>query len=226
MRNAQYFTPELFAVLADLKRNNNRRWFEAHKATYESTVKEASIRFILEIGPHLHALSEHISVNPRPVGGSLFRIYRDVRFSKDKSSYKTHVGIHFPVRANFGKNAPHAAGFYLHLEPGGSFGGGGIWHPEPENLMKIRHAIAEHPKEWRKICTAMEIEGDRLKRPPAGFDPDHPCIEDLKLKDFFASTSFTQAQVTGKHFLEEYVESCKRISPLVAFLNNALKLPW
>jgi uncharacterized protein (TIGR02453 family) len=226
MLSSRFFTPELFHFLRELKLHNNRRWFDAHKAIYESEVKEAALRFILEVGPPLHRLSEHISVNPRPVGGSLFRIYRDVRFSKDKSPYKTHVGMHFPVRASFGKNAPHAAGFYLHLEPGGCFGGGGIWHPEPHDLAKIREAIVEHPKEWKKTTGKLRIEGDRLKRPPSGFDPDLPYIEDLKFKDFFSSRSFTEKQVVSKDFLNKFVEACKEISPLVAFLNTALGLPW
>jgi len=221
-----YFSKDMFRFLQELQLNNNRAWFAAHKTDYERLIREPSLRFIADIGPKLEKISKYLSADPRPVGGSLFRIYRDTRFSKDKTPYKTHVAMHFPIRLLAGKGTPHAAGFYLHFEPGECFGGGGIWHPDPENLAKIRGAIVAHPKEWSTLRKKIDIEGDALKRPPAGYDPSHPFIDDLKMKDFFASTALTDAQVTGSHLLDLYADMCKEISPLVKFLNKAIGMPW
>src|SRR5918992_310398 len=140
-----YFGEDTFAFLRELKRNNDRDWFNANKDRYEGSVKEPFLQFINDVGPALRKVSRNLVADPRPVGGSMFRIYRDVRFSKDKSPYKTHAGIHF--RHAFGKDA-HAPGFYLHLEPGGSFAGVGIWRGGPATLGKIRDAIVDDPDAW------------------------------------------------------------------------------
>ena len=137
------FSPELFAYLRDLKRHNRREWFLENKARYEKAVKDPALRFIADFEPHLRKVSPEFLAIPKAVGGSLFRIQRDVRFSKDKSPYKTHVGIRFLHRD--AKNV-HAPIFYLHLDPAGSFAGVGVWHPEPPTLEAIRQAIVNDPK--------------------------------------------------------------------------------
>ena len=132
-----YFTPESFAFLRELRENNNRDWFAANKQRYEREVRDPALRFISDFGPHLLRIAPRLVADPRR---SMFRIYRDTRFSRDKSPYKTHVGIHF-----FHEKAKAAAsvpGFYLHISPGESFAAAGIWHPDPRSLGKVREAIA------------------------------------------------------------------------------------
>src|SRR5918996_4016229 len=137
-RSTASFSPALFTFLRDLKQNNDRDWFKANKPRYEKAVLEPALQFIVDFEPHLLAISPHFVADPRPSGGSLFRIHRDTRFSKDKSPYKPYTGIQF--RHELGKDA-HAPGFYLHLEPGGVFAGAGIWHPDQPTLVRIREAI-------------------------------------------------------------------------------------
>ncbi len=220
-----YFTPDLCKLLRDLKANNNRDWFKANKKRYEQSVKEPALAFINDFNPHLQKISSAFRADPRPVGGSLFRINRDTRFSKDKSPYKTNTGLHF--RHSAGKDA-HAPGFYLHLEPGGCFAGVGIWHPDTATARKIRTAIADDVKAWKRVISAKrfreiyKLMGDSLKRPPKGFSPDHPFIEDLKRKDFIAGTDLTQKQITDKDFLKQYIALCKAGAPLVKLLCHAV----
>ena len=134
-----HFGPELFRFLRDLVKHNDREWFAKHKARYEEHVRDPMLRFIEDLGPVLQEIAPRFVADPRPVGGSMFRIHRDTRFSKDKSPYKTHVGIRFPHKA--GKDV-HAPGFYLHLEPGQVFFGCGVWHPDGATLARIRGSIA------------------------------------------------------------------------------------
>ena len=155
----------------------------------------------------------------------MYRIYRDTRFSADKSPYKTHVAATFAHRDK--KKVPSVPGFYLHLEPGDCMGGGGIYHPDMPSLNRIRLAIAEDRKGWTAVKrTGIAIEGDSLTRGPAGFDPKHPFVEDLRRKDLYALTPFAQRDVCGARFFDRYVESCERVTPLVAFLTRALGLKF
>jgi uncharacterized protein (TIGR02453 family) len=222
------FTPELFAFLTDLRENNDREWFAAHKHRYESALLDPALDFVADFAPHLEKISPHLRADPRPSGGSLFRIYRDTRFSKDKTPYKTNVGIHF--RHERAKDA-HAPGFYLHLSPGEVFAGGGIWHPDTATALRIREAIVADPDSWRRatrtgaFAKTFELGGDSLKRPPAGFDPDHPFVEDLKRKDFFGRTRLTEQQATAPGFLAEYARLCRGVWPLMRFLCRAVDVP-
>ncbi len=225
----RHFGPELFCFLEDLKANNSREWFQANKDRYVRDVKEPAQAFIADFGPYLTKVSPHFRSDPRPVGGSLFRIYRDVRFSKDKSPYKTHAGLHFRHQA--GKNA-YTPGFYLHIEPHGCFAGVGLWHPDGPTLKKIRERVAEQPKAWKKavedpaFARSYTVEGDRLKRSPKGFDPDHELVEVLKFKDFTGISKLTQKQVVGKGFIEEFAELCRAGGSLVGFICEALDQPY
>lgn len=229
MAEKGYFSRNTFQFLKDLAENNDREWFNANKKRYEGEVKEPALGFIQDFAPHLKRISEHFRADPRANGGSLFRIYRDTRFSKDKSPYKTHTGIQF--RHDRGKGA-HTPGFYLHIEPKGCFVGLGIWHPDGQALRKIREAMVEDEKGWKKAVSGsafrkhLALSGDRLVRPPRGFDPEHPLIEDLKRKDFIASAPLTMKQVTQAGFMEEYASLCRAGKPLVSFLCRALGLPF
>lgn len=221
-----YFDKRTLTFLNGLKRNNNRDWFQAHKEDYEADLKEPFLDFISDAGPQLAKISKFIVADPRPNGGSLFRIYRDVRFSKDKSPYKTYTGIQF--RHELGKDA-HAPGFYLHLQPNSVFVGAGIWHPDGPALARIREAIADDPKAWsaaKLVGARFELAGDSLKRAPAGYDPEHPLIDDLKRKDFICSASLTEKEVCSRGFVGAFAGMCREASPLVRFLCSALDAPF
>lgn len=226
---ANYFTPNTFKFLRELKANNERPWFQENKSRFDGELKKPALDFILDFGQSLMKISPHFRADPRPVGGSLFRIYRDVRFSKNKDPYKTHAGLHFRHAA--GKTA-HTPGFYLHLEPGASFAGLGIWRPDGPTVKMIREAIVKDPQGWTKavggkaFTKTYTISGAKLKRPPKGFDPEHPLVETLKFKDFTAFVPLTQKQITGPDFLKEYAALCKVGAPMVEFICNAIGQPF
>jgi uncharacterized protein (TIGR02453 family) len=219
----------LFEFLRDLSRHNDRAWFTANKPRYERDVRDPLLRFIADFAPHLRRVSPHFMADPRPVGGSMFRIYRDSRFSRDKRPYKTAASAQF--RHTMGKDV-HAPGFYLHLEPGNVFAGVGMWRPEAEPLRLVREAIVDDPAAWKKAVDGKrfrelyDLEGERLKRPPRGFPPDHPLVEDLKRKDFVAMTPFEVAEVFEPDFLDHYVSTVRASAPFMAFLTRAVKVPW
>ncbi|NNE43766.1 MAG: DUF2461 domain-containing protein [Gemmatimonadetes bacterium] len=219
------FRPALFRFLKDLKVNNNRDWFNANKERYEADVKEPLTQFVLDFGSPLRKISDEFVADPRK---SVFRIYRDTRFSKNKAPYKTNAALHF--RHTRAKDA-HTPGFYLHLEPGNVFAGAGIWRPDTASVTKIREAIVDDPARWKRILNKkfhdrFELHGESLKRPPRGFDPDHPLIDDLKRKDFIAVASFTQKEASAADFPKRYAETCRAAVPLVRFLTEALDLDW
>ena len=223
MSDSEYFSPELFQFLRRLKKNNKREWFAKNKALYQQLVVEPALLFIGDFASHLSKLSPFFLADARPSRGSLFRIYRDTRFSSDKRPYKTHVGIHFHHAS--GKDA-HAPVFYLHLEPDGCFAAAGIWHPDNAALTRVRTAIVREPERWAAIRKKLELEGDSLSRPPRGFDPQHPCIEDLKRKDFITSVEFGEDQICGRKFMRDFAAGCRKMSPLVEFTTQALSLKY
>jgi uncharacterized protein (TIGR02453 family) len=216
------FSPELFSFLADLRENNDRDWFAANRERYETFVLEPALEFIADFGPQLERISPHFEAIPKRSGGSLFRIHRDTRFSKDKSPYKTTAGLFFRHERARDVQAP---GFYLHLAPGDCFGGAGIWHPDSTALRRIREAIAAEPDEWTAATQDIELIGEALKRPPAGFDRDHPLIDDIKRKDFAALTRFEQRATTEPGFLDDYARTCESAMPLMRFLCRAVDVP-
>lgn len=220
-----YFSPGLFRFLNELKTHNTKAWFEQNRGRYERDLKEPMLRFIGDFAARLRTISPNFQADSRPVGGSMFRIHRDIRFSRDKSPYKTNLGAHFP-HLKGGRDA-HAPGFYLHLEPEKSFGGGGLWHPDPGALRMVRQRIVQRPAEWRRVRQAgIAIEGGALKRVPAGYDPEHQFADDLKLRDFYTMTRFTDRQVCVPDFMDRFLDACKAASPLVAFLTRSVDLPW
>jgi uncharacterized protein (TIGR02453 family) len=218
-----YFTPELFRFLTRLKRNNNRDWFLAHKEEWETDVRQPVLRFVTEFAAPLSEITFHLVADPRPSRGSMFRIYRDTRFSHDKRPYKTNVALRFSHR---GKDV-HSPGFYLHLESGASFAACGLWHPEPPTLLKVRNAIVARPKEWRAVRNLINWDdAGKLRRPPRGFPTDHEFIEDLKLRDLGSSVSFTDQQVCSPKFMSTFSAACRKMSPVAAFLSSAVGLKF
>ena len=226
---APRITSALFDFLRDLKEHNERPWFEANKDRYRAAARDPMLGFIAAFAGPLAEISPHFVADPRPNGGSLFRIYRDTRFSRDKTPYKTNVGAHFRHAA--GKDA-HAPGFYLHLEPGTCFAGCGIWRPDGPTLARIRDAIIAQPDAWRRLTAAraftetFALEGESLKRPPRGYDAGHPLVEDLKRKDFVAVTRFPEAEVLAAGFPDRFTETVRRGAPFVRFLSQAAGVPF
>ena len=224
------FPKELFVFLKDLAANNNRDWFNANKERYIRYAKEPALAFITTMKERLGEVSASYVADPRASGGSMFRIYRDTRFSKDKRPYKENIGCQF--RHVAGKDA-HAPGFYIHLAPGDSFAGGGIWLPPTPILNKVRDTIDRKQHEWKKIKEFIQtseniktMEGDSLKRPPQGFSADHPYIDDLKLKTFFAGRNLKNGEVTSTGFTELIVSTFQDLVPLMRFINDALGLSF
>ena len=223
---AASFGPELFTFLSELREHNDRDWFAANKERYEAHVLEPALAFIEDFGYRLQSISPHFRADPRRTGGSLFRIYRDTRFSKDKSPYKTNTGMHF--RHERSKDA-HAPGYYLHLAPGEVFAGGGIWHPDATALTAIREAIVRDPQACTRatrLGDGLELGGEKLKRVPSGFDKEHPHAEDLKRKDYFAWVTLSQDAATAPGFLDHYTRLCESAAPLMRFLCGALAVAY
>jgi len=229
MAKTRHFDKEFFGFLKELKQNNNREWFTDNKERYRSVVQEPLLRFISDFSEPLHGISREFVADPRPTGGSMFRIYRDVRFAKDKSPYKTHAAAQFRHRG--GRDA-HAPAFYLHLEPGNVFVGAGSWHPDGASVALIRTAIAENPKGWQKIVENPDFSkshtlvGESLKRPPRGFDADHPLIEELQRKDFISIENFSQTKACSPGFIDIVADSFRTAAPLVRFLTEAVGQPF
>ena len=223
------FSAATFKFLRELGQNNDRKWFETHKDRYEGEVREPALAFIRQMEKPLGKISPSFTAIANKSGGSLMRVYRDVRFSKDKRPYKTNVGIQF--RHVAGRDV-HAPGWYLHLEPGQCFLGAGIWHPDNEVLRCIRSAIDSGPKNWKRVSAGVsfrdiwEPAGDSLKRPPRGFADDHPAIADLRRKDHIAVCKITQAEIVGYGFAETVTQRFRLAAPYVGWLTKTIGLPF
>ena len=223
MPDKAVFSPDVFTFLRQLKRNNNREWFAKNKARYQLSIVEPALSFIGDFAPQLEKISPFFLADARPTHGSLFRIYRDTRFSPDKRPFKTHIGIHFSHSS--GKDA-HAPVFYLHLEPDNCFAAAGIWHPDNRALTKVRTAIVREADQWAKVRKKLTLEGDSLMRPPRGFDPNHPFIDDIRMKDFIASVALTENQICSAKLMRDFVAACRKMLPLVEFTTRALGLKF
>ena len=224
------FPKDLFSFFRELKSHNDRAWFEANKSRFRESVQMPMSAFIAAMAPQLRRVSKHFVADPRPNGGSMFRIYRDVRFAKDKRPYKEHAACHF--RHALGRDV-HAPGFYMHFAPGEVMFGGGLWMPEADALAKVRTAIAEKPAAWRKaahdknfIARFGGVRGDGLSRPPRGYDPGHPLIEDIKRKSFFAMQEAAPALAQSSKLVDEIGGAFRAAAPLMRFLCQALDVPF
>jgi uncharacterized protein (TIGR02453 family) len=222
---AAYFTPRLFTFLRSLKRHNNRDWFADHRDRYVADVEAPMLQFVADFGHRLRRISRAYVADPRKSGGSMFRIYRDTRFSADKSPFKTWVAARFAHEAR--RQTDSVPAFYLHLDPTECYGGGGVYHLEMPALTRIREHIVAAPRQWAAVRkSGLTIEGDTLKRPPAGFDPAHRFVDDLKRKDLYTLTEFSEREVVADDFLDQYAAACERAAPLIEFLTKALGLRW
>jgi uncharacterized protein (TIGR02453 family) len=223
------FPTDALAFLRELERNNDRAWFEARRDRYESAVRAPALAFIAAMAPELAKISKHFVADPRPVGGSLMRIHRDVRFSADKSPYKTNIGIQF--RHVAGKDV-HAPGIYFHVEPGRCFVGAGLWHPEPDALAGIRKRIVAKAKDWQRIrddakfAKQWKPSGESLSRPPKGFDPEHVHNDDLKRKDHNAVGDLAVSELGRADLPKRLAERLASARDFLAFLCAATAQPF
>lgn len=226
----RYFTPRFFEFLEELSRNNNREWFISNKPRYERDVREPMLAFVADFAPRLRKISANYVADPRPSGGSMMRIYRNLRFSRDKTPYHTNASAafgHSEVERHHGSPA-----FYLSLSPAEAFMGVGVWHPHPETTAKIRDAIVAHPTKWksaiddRKFKLRFEMMGDMLSRPPKGYDAAHPMIEESKRKDFIGGTEFTRKEVCSLEFMDLFASTCASSAGFMKFLTEAMGLKW
>lgn len=215
--------------LEQLSHNNNKAWFDANKPRYESEVREPALAFIAAMEKSLRKISPHLTAIPKKVGGSLMRVHRDVRFAKDKTPYKTNVGIQF--RHEAGKDA-HAPGFYVHIAPDECFLGAGVWRPDSTALSAIRASIDQEPAKWKRAKNGKRFQevwtqnGDSLKRPPRGYAAEHPLIEDLKRKDHIATGELTHDDLMAPDVVDYVADAFKRSKPYVGFLCQALNQPF
>lgn len=223
------FHKATFDFLDELTTHNERAWFEANKPRYESLVREPALEFIAAMAPALQAFAPHFRAEARKMGGSLMRVHRDTRFSRNKTPYKTNIGIQF--RHELARDV-HAPGFYLHIALDGCFFGVGCWHPEAEALGKIRALIAEKPQKWLDVRNDKEFSahwnlvGDRLKRPPRGYNADHPVIEDIKRRDFVADAPLFFNDVISPALVRQAEQRFAETVPFMGFLCEALGVPY
>lgn len=206
--------------LKELKKNNNRTWFEEHRKQYEYA-KADFLKLVEQLIINIASFDK--AIGNLEAKNCLFRINRDVRFSKNKDPYKSNLAAYFNKDGKKGIGA----GYYLHIEPGKNFVAGGIWMPEPAVLAGLRQEIDYNFKEWKNILAnksfkkyfAGGIQGDTLNRPPKGYDENNPAIEFIKKKTFIVSKPFTDAEVQGKFFVKDVVETCKAMKPMIDFIN-------
>lgn len=217
-------TQSTFKFLSELKKNNNREWFEQNKKRYEASQAEIKI-FIAEWLTNFSAKDESLAhLEPK---NCLFRIYRDVRFSADKSPYKTNLGAYL----NKGGKNGNTAGYYLHLQPGNCFFGAGNYAPTPEHLAKIRQEIDYNFDDFKSLLSGKKFKdtyGDlntenKLKKPPKGYDIENPAVEYLKLKGFTIWANLKDEEVLDKNFNKQIVKLSELALPFVHFLNRAIE---
>jgi uncharacterized protein (TIGR02453 family) len=218
-------TPETLKFLKDLKDNNHREWFQANQERYDDykkDYKQLAEAFITEMAKGDESL-KHLEFKDVS-----FRINRDIRFAKDKAPYKTNMGVWLCE----GKKNTNLAGYYVHIEPGGSFIAGGIHYPDAADLKKVRREIDGFHEDleaivadakFKKIYGALDRdEANTLKSAPKDFDKQHPAIEFLKLKCFTATAMLSDKEVLDKNFVKETSKKLLVLKPLVEFLNRAL----
>lgn len=219
------FNSETIRFLEQLAANNNREWFQQHKSRYEEQVLDVALRFIQSMQDPLAGIAPHFVAVPTRVGGSLMRVYRDTRFSKDKTPYKTNIGIQF--RHEQAKDV-HAPGYYVHIAPDSAFLGVGMWRPDSEPLRRIRERIVARPAEWQRALNHrsfkrhFELGGESLLRPPRGFDKDHECIDDIRRKSFIAVKEIGTSDCLKPQFQRSVETSFKTAEPFMRFLCEAV----
>ena len=224
-----YFTDKTFRFQRAIARHNEREWFHAHKADYHAHLRDPFLRLVADLAPALREVSAHYRADPKPVGGSLFRIQRDTRFANDKTPYKTWAGARLFHARHREVDAPS---FYVHVQPGNCFVAAGLWCPEPPTLRRLRQFIHDNPGAWTAATRSpafkrkYELGGESLVRAPAGFAPDHPLLDDLKRKSFVAMAPLEDATVLGPRLRQAVEAHFRGLAPLVDYLCAGLDLEF
>lgn len=212
-----------FKFLKQLGVNNNKTWFDAHRNAYE--IAKADMEQVVE-----KLIVQLVAVEPALEGQKakdcIYRIFRDVRFSKDKTPYKAHFSALFSK----GGRKYEGAMYYLHLEPGKCFMGGGMWMPQPPLLKKVRQEIDYNFKEFKTIVEGRtfikmfgKINGEQLKKLPQGYEADNPAMEYLKMKSFTVGSAITDEEVMSNAFVGKCMSICKGMKPFIDFLNRSIE---
>jgi uncharacterized protein (TIGR02453 family) len=220
---APRFTPATLKFLRALKRNNRREWFNAHRDEYEAHVRQPMTAIVEQLAVDFRGFAPELVASPRV---SMYRIYRDTRFSENKAPYKTHIAAVFPTR---GLAKHEGAGLYFHVSPGEVWVGGGMYAPPMPQLQAVREHIALSVKRLRTIVESPgfrrqvgQLEGERLQRVPRGFPKDHKAAEFLKFRQFLAGREFPAALATSPRFYRTVIAVFRRVAPLARFLNEPL----
>jgi len=219
------FEARTLRFLEELAANNDRDWFRQNKSRYEEDVLDVALHFIDSMQTPLARIAPRFVALPTRVGGSLMRVYRDTRFGKDKTPYKTNIGIQF--RHEQARDV-HSPGYYVHIHPQEVFVGAGMWRPDSDSLRRIRERIAARPAEWRRIVDTtgfrrhFELGGETLSRPPRGFAGDHECIVDIRRKSFIAVRHFDVAEATRPRFQQKVETTFSSAGPFMRFLCQAV----
>jgi uncharacterized protein (TIGR02453 family) len=220
---APRFTSQSLRFLRALKRNNRREWFTAHRDDYETHVRQPMTDIIARLADDLRRFGPEYVANPKT---SMYRIYRDIRFSENKAPYKTHVAANFPTR---GLPKHEGAGLYFHVSPDEVWIGGGMYAPQQPQLHAVREHIAANSRRLRALVESPAfrrdvgtLEGERLQRVPRGFPKDHEAAEYLKFRQFLAGREFEPAFATSPKFYSSLLAVFKRVAPITRFLNEPL----
>ncbi len=220
------FSAEVLRFFRQLKRNNNREWFLAHKEIYEKEVKAPMVELVLALGAELQKFAPEMVTDPKR---AIYRIYRDIRFSHDKTPYKTHIAAIFAPRG-IPKHA--GGGFYFHVSPQELLIAGGVYMPGPKELLEIRNHISIHRARLRKIIEDRQfkkhfgaLDGEKLSRIPKGFPADHPAADLLRHKQFLVSVTEPSELALGPELLPRVTQHFRAMTPLVQFLNSPLREP-
>lgn len=223
------FPQDTLRFLEDLQANNTREWFAANKARYEQSFLEPSLELIRQLEKPFAKVAPLLRMEAKKMGGSLMRVYKDTRFSKDKTPYKTNIGIQF--RHEAGRDI-HAPGIYFHIANDECFVGAGIWKPESQSLKRIREHVRENPSVYQKAIANKKFSAlyalfdDRLKSAPRGYSKDEPMLDELRRRSYLGGANLTPAQIQSPELVGLIVERVRAAKPLMAFLCEALELPY
>ena len=227
---SSYFSERSLKFMRALARHNDREWFHAHKQDYEQFVRAPFLALLTDLQPALREVSEHYRADPKTVGGSLFRIHRDTRFSNNKAPYKEWQGARlFHARSK----EVEAPSFYIHLQPGNCFIAAGLWHPEPDTLRRLRQFIVDNPGSWVNAAHAKAFrkrfdldDSEMLVRPPRGYPADFVHLDDLRRKNYVAIRMIDDATMTGPRLLATLAKDLQQLVPLMDYLCAALDLEF
>lgn len=224
-----YFTDRSFRFLRSLARNNERAWFNAHRSDYETHVRAPFQRLLVDLQPALAGVSPHFRADPRNVGGSLYRIQRDVRRYADKAPYKSWQG----AELFYERRHTAAPSFFVHLQDDASFVGAGLWYPEPATMRRVRQFIVDNPNGWRVAAHGSAFlerfaldDREMLVRGPRGFPLDSEFADDLRRKNLLAIRRVDNAGMTAEDLLGQIERDLETLTPFVDYLCAALDLEF